>query len=65
MKGVEYVVDDKGEKKAVVLDLKIHRDIWEDLCDVLKVKERENDHRESLDSVKKKAANRHRSLEEQ
>jgi hypothetical protein len=58
MKGVEYVIDDKGEKKAVVLDLKIHRDIWEDFCDVLKVKERENDPRESLDSVKKKVLNR-------
>jgi hypothetical protein len=65
MKGVEYVIDDKGEKKAVVLDLKIHRDIWEDFCDVLKVKERENDPRESLASVKKKVVNRHRSLEEQ
>ncbi len=58
MKGVEYVVDEKGEKKAVMLDLKIHRDIWEDFCDVLKVKERENDPRESLDSVKKKVLNR-------
>ena len=58
MKEVEYVIDDKGEKKAVVLDLKIHRDIWEDFCDVLKVKERENDPRESLDSVKKKVLNR-------
>jgi hypothetical protein len=58
MKGVEYVVDEKGEKKAVVLDLKIHRDVWEDLCDVLKVKERENEPRESLASIKKKVVNR-------
>jgi hypothetical protein len=58
MKGVEYVVDEKGEKKAVVLDLKIHRDIWEYFCDFLKVKERENDPRESLASVKKKVLNR-------
>lgn len=58
MKGVEYVINDKGEKKAVVLDLKIHRDIWEDFCDVLKVKERENEPRESLASVKKKVLDR-------
>lgn len=58
MKGVEYVVDEKGEKKAVMLDLKIHRDIWEDFCDVLKAKERENEPRESLANVKKKIANR-------
>jgi hypothetical protein len=58
MKGIDYVVDEKGEKKAVVLDLKIHRDIWEDFCDVLNAKERENEPRESLVSVKKKVVNR-------
>ena len=26
MKGVEYVVDDKGKKKAVLIDLETHRD---------------------------------------
>ena len=26
MKGVEFVVDEKGKKKAVVLDLKTHRE---------------------------------------
>jgi len=54
MKGVEFVVDEKGNRKAVVLDLKIHRDVWEDFCDVLRAKEREDEPRESLDSVKKK-----------
>jgi hypothetical protein len=54
MKGVEFVVDEKGIKKAVVLDLKIHRDIWEDFFDVIRSKERESEPRESLDSVKKK-----------
>lgn len=54
MKGVEFVVDAKGKKKAVVLDLKTHRDVWEDFCDVLRAKERDDEPRESLDSVKKK-----------
>ena len=54
MKGVEFVVDEKGIKKAVVLDLNTHRDIWEDFCDVLRSKEREGETRESLESVKKK-----------
>jgi hypothetical protein len=58
VKGVEYVVDDKGKKKAVVIDLEEHRDLWEDFCDVLKAKERENEARESLSSVKRKVLKR-------
>jgi hypothetical protein len=58
MKGVEYVIDDKGKKKAVVIDLETHRDLWEDFCDVLKVRERENEPRESLASVKRKVLKR-------
>ena len=54
MKGVEFVVDEKGKKKAVVIDLKTHRDVWEDFCDVLRAKERKDEPRETLDSVKKK-----------
>jgi len=58
MKGVEFVVDEKGKKKAVVLDLKTHRAVWEDCCDVLRAKEREDEPRESLGSVKKKILKR-------
>ena len=58
MKGVEFVVDEKGKKKAVVLDLKTHRDVWEDFCDVLRAKEREGEPRESMGSVKKKILKR-------
>ena len=54
MKGVEFVVDEKGKKKAVVIDLKTHRAPWENFCDALKAKERETEPRESLDSVKQK-----------
>ena len=58
MKGVAFVVDDKGEKKAVVIDLKTHRDLWEDFCDVMKARERENEPRETLASVKRKILKR-------
>jgi hypothetical protein len=58
MKGVEFVVDEKGNKKAVVIDLKTHRVLWEDFCDVLRAKERENEPRESLASVKRKILKR-------
>jgi hypothetical protein len=46
MKGVEFVVDENGKKKAVVLDLKTHMAVWEDFCDVLRAKEREEEPRE-------------------
>ena len=29
VKGVEFVVDDDGQKKAVLIDLKKHGEIWE------------------------------------
>ena len=40
MKGIQYLVDDKGEKRAVVLDLKVHRALWEDIQDILVARER-------------------------
>ena len=58
MKGVEFVVDEKGNKRAVMIDLKKHGALWEDFCDVLKAKERESEPRESLASVKKKVLKR-------
>ena len=54
VKGVEFLVDDEGQKKAVLIDLKKHGEIWEDFYDTLRVKERESEHRESLEEVKKK-----------
>ena len=48
----------KAKKKAVLIDLKKHGALWEDFCDVLKAKERENEPRESFASVKKKILKR-------
>ena len=42
VKGVEFVVDDDGHKKAVLIDLKKHGDMWEDFYDTLLSKERES-----------------------
>lgn len=54
MEGIQYVLDDKGEKTAVLIDLKKHRDLWEDFYDVALARERMNEPRESLESVKKR-----------
>jgi len=35
MRGIDYVVDEHGKKKAVVIDLAEWGDLWEDFYDVL------------------------------
>lgn len=54
MKGIEYVVDSHGKKKAILLDLKLHGEAWEDFYDSLTAKLRVNEPRESYSSVKAK-----------
>jgi len=58
MKGVEFLVDEGGTRKAVLIDLKKHREIWEDFYDTLRAKEREKEPRESLEEVKRKVLRR-------
>jgi hypothetical protein len=36
-KGDEFVVDEAGQKKAVIIALKKHGDIWEAFYDTLRV----------------------------
>lgn len=54
MKGIEYVVDDRGQRKAVVIDLSLFGELWEDFYDALVAKERKDEPRETLDEVRAK-----------
>ena len=54
VKGVQFVVDDQGEKTAVVIDLRKHRGLWEDFYDRAVAKAREAEPRESLALVKQR-----------
>jgi hypothetical protein len=54
MKGVQYIINEKGEKTGVLLDLKKHRELWEDMYDRLLVHQRSHEPRESIQSVKKR-----------
>jgi len=58
MEGVEFVVDETGKKRAVLIDLKRHGEIWEDFCDTLRAKQRESEPRESLLEVKRRVLGR-------
>jgi hypothetical protein len=60
MSGVTFVVDQQGRKKAVLIDLEKHGDLWEDFYDALVVKSRQKDPRETLASVEKRLSKRHR-----
>ena len=53
MQGINYVTNEDGKRVAVLIDLKKHGEIWEDFYDGLTAKIRENEPRESLESVKK------------
>lgn len=52
MRGVQYLVDDRGERRAVVIDLKKQGELWEDFYDRALADSRRDEPRESLESVK-------------
>ena len=58
MKGVEFLIDEQGEKKAVLIDLRQHRNLWEDFYDTLKTIERKKEPRETMAEVRRKVLQR-------
>lgn len=54
MKGVQFLVDDDGERKAVVIDLSLHGELWEGFFDAALARERRDEPRESLEDVRRK-----------
>lgn len=58
MKGVQFLVDAKGSKSAVLIDLKKHAALWEDFYDAAVARARADEPRESLAAVKKRLAAR-------
>jgi hypothetical protein len=43
MKGIQFVVDDTGEKKAVLIDLTEWGELWEDFYDILVSRSRQDE----------------------
>jgi hypothetical protein len=58
MSGFTFVTDEKGRKKAVILDLKKHGRLWQDFYDAWVCASRKNEPRESLESVKARLKSR-------
>ncbi|MGH8673951.1 MAG: hypothetical protein ACREVG_06550 [Burkholderiales bacterium] len=53
MPGIEFLRDRKGRRKAVLIDLRKHRRLWEDLYDGYLAHARRSEPRESLAAVKR------------
>jgi hypothetical protein len=52
MNGIQFVTDEKGRRVAVLIDLKKHRDLWEDMEDLLISRSRRYEKRTPLAKVK-------------
>ncbi|NCR40362.1 MAG: hypothetical protein EHM73_00495 [Chroococcales cyanobacterium metabat2.561] len=52
MKGINFVINEKGEKKAVLIDLEEWGELWEDFSDILISRSRENESEISWDELK-------------
>lgn len=53
MKGIDFVVDPKGRRKAVVIDLATHSSLWEDIWDALVAEKRAREPRIEFAEVKR------------
>jgi len=53
MKGIDFVVDNEGNKKAVLIDLLEWGDLWEDFYDVLISESRKNESRIPWEELEK------------
>ena len=54
IKGIEYLVDESGVRRAVVIDLAIYGELWEDIYDAIVANDRKDEPREALDEVKQR-----------
>jgi hypothetical protein len=54
MQGIQFLIDDQGRKTAVLIDLKEHGELWEDIYDSLIAKSRIDEPRESLEEVRQR-----------
>ncbi|HEX5708526.1 MAG TPA: hypothetical protein VFX96_14580 [Pyrinomonadaceae bacterium] len=54
MKGIQFVTDEAGRKTAVLIDLKKYGELWEDIYDSIVARQRADEPRETLESVKQR-----------
>jgi hypothetical protein len=52
LEGIRFVVDASGDKVAVLIDLKQYGELWEDFYDTILARQRADEPRESLETVR-------------
>ena len=52
MSGIQFVTDEKGRRVAVLIDLKKHRQLWEDIEDLFVSRSRRHEKRIPFEKVK-------------
>ncbi|MCX6152010.1 MAG: hypothetical protein NTX22_15905 [Ignavibacteriales bacterium] len=52
MEGLQYLIDENGKKKAVLLDLDVYADKWEDIYDILVSYSRKNEKKVRWEDLK-------------
>ena len=56
MKGIQFVLDEAGEKRAVLIDLAEWGDLWEDFYDIIVARSRQDEEEVSWQELKKESA---------
>ena len=58
MTGIQYLSDEKGRKVAVQINLRTHRQLWEDFQDVLVAESRKKERSTPLEEVRARLTKR-------
>jgi len=54
IRGIRFLSDDAGTRTAVVIDLRQHRRVWEDMYDVIVAESRKHEPRIPWEAVKRR-----------
>ncbi|UBF26707.1 hypothetical protein K9N68_01505 [Kovacikia minuta CCNUW1] len=54
MQGIQFLVDEQGQKTAVVIDLEQHGELWKDIYDLLLAESRQDEPRDTLSEVRQR-----------
>jgi len=56
MKGIDFIVDEQGKRKAAIIDISEHREALEDVFDLIVARKRRNEPSISLKTLKRRVA---------
>jgi len=53
-KGIQFLVDETGEKTSVLIDLREHGELWEDIYDAMIAQQRADEPSETFEEVQRR-----------